>query len=186
MAGTAIWERTHCARSRAQSRPELDGDSVARREIAARIAAVSAELDEELRAGFADADWYVAGERVELPPGASLSRLASDLADQRYSKAPRVHSELVNRQRPSSNTQAGIRDLMHAMISAADKPALGIEGFPVTAGSTAPFSRLRAYITNPARRTASASLPTARSVKVTSPLGRQQKPFLQVDRRPFD
>ena len=68
------------------SRPELDGDSVARREIAARIAAVSAELDEELRAGFANADWYVAGERVELPPGASLSRLASDLADQRYSK----------------------------------------------------------------------------------------------------
>ena len=116
------------------SRPELDGDSVARREIAARIAAVSAELDEELRAGFADADWYVAGERVELPPGASLSRLASDLADQRYSKAPRVHSELVNRQRPSINTQAGIRDLMHAMISAADKPALGIEGFPVHRG----------------------------------------------------
>ena len=116
------------------SRPELDGDSVARREIAARIAAVSAELDEELRAGFADADWYVAGERVELPPGASLSRLASDLADQRYSKAPRVHSELVNRQRPSSNTQAGVRDLMHAMISAADKPALGIEGFPVHRG----------------------------------------------------
>lgn len=116
------------------SRPELDGDSVARREIAARIAAVSAELDEELRAGFADADWYVAGERVELPPGTSLSRLASDLADQRYSKAPRVHSELVNRQRPSSNTQAGVRDLMHAMISAADKPALGIEGFPVHRG----------------------------------------------------
>ena len=116
------------------SRPELDGDSVARREIAARIAAVSAELDEELRAGFADADWYVAGERIELPPGTSLSRLASDLADQRYSKAPRVHSELVNRQRPSSNTQAGVRDLMHAMISAAEKPALGIEGFPVHRG----------------------------------------------------
>ena len=76
-----------------------------------------------------DADWYVAGERVELPPSTSLSRLASDLADRRYSKAPRVHSELVNRQRPSSNTQAGIRDLMHAMISAADKPALGI-GIP--------------------------------------------------------
>ena len=116
------------------SRPELEGDSVARREIAARIAAVSSELDEELRAGFANADWYVAGKRVELPPGASLSRLASDLADQRYSKAPQVHSELVNRQRPSSNTQAGVRDLMHAMVSASDKPMLGIEGFPVHRG----------------------------------------------------
>ena len=116
------------------SRPELDGDSVARREIAARIAAVSAELDEELRAGFANADWHVAGERIELPAGASLSRLASDLADRRFSQAPRVHSELVNRERPSSNTQAGVRALMHAMISAADKPALGIEGFPVERG----------------------------------------------------
>ena len=116
------------------SRPELDGDSVARREISARIAAVSAELDEELRAGFANADWHVAGECIELPAGASLSRLASDLADRRYNQAPRVHSELVNRERPSSNTQAGVRALMHAMISAADKPALGIEGFPVERG----------------------------------------------------
>jgi hypothetical protein len=115
-------------------RPELAGDSVARREITARMAAVSADLEEELRGGFSDADWYVAGERVELPAGASLSRLASDLADRRYSKAPRIHSELVNRQRPSSNTQAGVRDLMHAMISASDKPVLGIEGFPVHRG----------------------------------------------------
>jgi hypothetical protein len=43
------------------TRHELDGDSVARREIAARMAAVSAELQEELRVGFADADWHVAG-----------------------------------------------------------------------------------------------------------------------------
>ena len=114
--------------------PELDGDSVARREIAARIAAVSAELAEELRAGFSNADWHVAGGRVELPPGASLSRLASDLADQRYNKSPRIHSELVNRQRPSRNTQGGVRDLMRAMISAADKPTLGIVGFPVHRG----------------------------------------------------
>jgi len=116
------------------SRPELDGDSVARREIAARIAAVSAELDEELREGFANADWYVGSERIQLPAGASLSRLASDLADRRFSQAPRVHSELVNRERPSSNTQAGVRALMHAMILASDKPALGIEGFPVERG----------------------------------------------------
>lgn len=116
------------------SRPELDGDSVARREIAARIAAVSAELEEELRAGFADADWHVGGERIELPLGASLSRLASDLADERYRESPRIHSELVNRQRPSSNTQKGVRDLMHAMIAAPSQEFLGIEGFPVHRG----------------------------------------------------
>ena len=115
-------------------RPELDGDSVARREIIARIAAVSAELEEELRAGFSDADWYVNGERIELQAGTSLSRLASDLADERYADAPRIHSELVNRQKPSSNTQKGVRDLMHAMIANPTQEALGIDGFPVHRG----------------------------------------------------
>jgi energy-coupling factor transporter ATP-binding protein EcfA2 len=116
------------------SRPELDGDNVARREIIARMAAVSAALEEDLRVGFAEADWHVAGARIELPPGASLSRLASELSDKRYDKAPQIHSELINRQRPSSNTQAGVRDLLKAMISASDKPFLGIDGFPVHRG----------------------------------------------------
>ncbi len=115
-------------------RPELDGDSVARREIAARIASVSSDLEEELRAGFTGADWFVDGDKVSFTLGASLSKLASDLADGRYPSAPRIHSELVNRHRPSSNTQAGVRDLMHAMVSASGKPFLGIEGFPIHRG----------------------------------------------------
>jgi hypothetical protein len=116
------------------SRPELDGDSVARREIGARMAAVSADLEEEFRVAFTDADWFVAGEPVELPSGATLSRLASDLADRRFADAPRIQSELINRQRPSSNTQAGVRDLMKAMIAAPEKEYLGIDGFPVERG----------------------------------------------------
>lgn len=115
-------------------RTELDGDSVARREITARIAAVSADLEEELRNGFANAEWFVGGDRVILPSGSSLSRLASDLADKHYHSSPRIHSELVNRQRPSSNTQAGVRDLLYAMISAPNKPFLDIKGFPVERG----------------------------------------------------
>lgn len=115
-------------------RPELDGDSVARREIAARIASVSSDLEEELRAGFAGAEWFVDGDKVNLASGGSLSKLASDLADRRYPSAPRIHSELVNRHRPSSNTQAGVRDLMHAMVSAPGEPFLGIEGFPIHRG----------------------------------------------------
>ncbi len=133
--GFVEWGRELIALEMVRSvRPELDGDSVARREISARIAAVSADLEEELRAGFADAEWFVSGERVLLPPGSSLSHLASDLAGRYYNNAPRIQSELVNRQRPSSNTQAGVRDLMYAMISASDRPLLAIEGFPVHRG----------------------------------------------------
>jgi hypothetical protein len=116
------------------SRPELDGDGVARREINARMAAVSADLEEEFRVAFTDAEWFVSGEPIKLPNGASLSQLASNLADQRFKDAPRIQSELINRQRPSTNTQAGVRDLMKAMVASPDKEFVGIEGFPVERG----------------------------------------------------
>lgn len=116
------------------SRPELDGDGVARREIGARMAAVSADLEEEFRVAFTGADWFVSGEPVNLPNGATLSQLASNLADRRFHDAPRIQSELINRQRPSSNTQAGVRDLMKAMAASPDKEFLGIEGFSVERG----------------------------------------------------
>jgi hypothetical protein len=117
-----------------KSRPELDGDTVAQREINARMAAVSADLEEEFRVAFSDARWFVGGDLVSLSGGGSLSQLASDLADRRFSEAPRIQSELINRQRPSSNIQAGVRDLMRAMIAFPGKQALGIEGFPVEMG----------------------------------------------------
>lgn len=116
------------------TRPELEGDNVARKEIAARIAAISAELEQELRSAFTQADWHVDGERVPLAADASLSQLASDLADRRFDKAPIIHSELINRQRPSSNTQAGVRTLMHAMTVASRHNLLGFDGYPVERG----------------------------------------------------
>lgn len=115
-------------------RPELDGDNVARREITARIAAVAGALEEELRNGFASAEWFLGGIALELPVRANLSGLASVLADKRYPKAPKIHSELLNRQRPSSNTQAGVRDLMHAMIRGEAQETLGIDGYPIERG----------------------------------------------------
>jgi hypothetical protein len=116
------------------SRPELEGDPVARREIAARISAVSADLEEELRHGFSNAAWYEAGKRLRLDDGASLSKIASGLADKRFEHAPKIHSELLNRQKPSSNTQGGMRALAHAMVKNANQATLAIEGFPVERG----------------------------------------------------
>src|SRR5437016_98459 len=98
------------------------------------MAAISADLEEEFRIAFADADWFVGGKQVELRSGGSLSRLASDLSDSRYPEAPHIQSELLNRQRPSSNTQGGVRELLKAMITSPEKEALGIEGFPIERG----------------------------------------------------
>jgi hypothetical protein len=114
--------------------PEIAGDRVARREIAARIAAVSAVLEEELRTAFVASEWYVHGRRYRSTCNFSLSQFASDLAAACFSMAPRINSELVNRQKPSSNSQAAVRQLLWAMTSKPTSPNLGLEGFSAERG----------------------------------------------------
>lgn len=115
-----------------QGRHELSGDAVARREVHARLAEVRSSLQEELRAGVANARWQIGAE----PPvsGLKLSRIASELADDLYDKAPEVWSELVNRESPSSNSVKARRDLMHRMLNNEGQENLGIEGFPAERG----------------------------------------------------
>ena len=116
------------------NRPELEGDQVARREIAARIASVCAQLEEELRASFNEATWYVRGKSNDESDAPTLARLVSRLADDTFPKAPIVHSELVNREKPSSNSQAAVRQLLHAMVGQGAVEYLGIEGYPAERG----------------------------------------------------
>jgi hypothetical protein len=116
------------------TRPELEGDSVARREIGARISAIAGQLEEELRAAFAGATWYVRGQSDRDSGPRALARLVSRLADETFPQTPIIHSELVNRERPSGNSQAAVRQLLHAMVTSADRPYLGIEGFPAERG----------------------------------------------------
>lgn len=115
-----------------QHRHELQGDSVARREVHARLADVRSSLQEELRAGIVNAKWQLGAAPAET--GLRISRIASKLADDLYAKAPRVWSELVNRESPSSNSVKARRDLMHRMLSNESQESLGIEGFPAERG----------------------------------------------------
>ncbi|TCJ41262.1 ATP-binding protein [Parafrankia sp. BMG5.11] len=119
--------------------PELEGDAVARREIDARLARLSAELDDRLRDAVDQVDWYGPREDLAVDLGentgpAGLSLLASRLADWRFSYTPRLHNELVNRTRPSSNAVAATRSLLHAMVEGRGAPKLGLQGYPPEAG----------------------------------------------------
>jgi hypothetical protein len=116
------------------TRQELEGDGVARREIAGRISTVSAQLEEELRAAFGDAIWYVGGKSDHDSGSRVLARLVSRLANETFAETPIIHSELINRERPSGNSQAAVRQLLHAMVDSPDQPYLGIEGFPAERG----------------------------------------------------
>jgi hypothetical protein len=121
-----------------ENTPELRDDPVARRELRARLAGVEAliraELDANLKlhrlAEAHGSTWFWQGQRVEVSERGGLSHLISSVCDQLYDKSPRLWNELINRRMLSSQAAAARRNLIEAMLTRADQPRLGIEGFP--------------------------------------------------------
>lgn len=114
--------------------PDLAGDTVAQREVAALHAALQGQLEEELRRAFDHATWHIKYKSAKSFAQAALNGIASDLADRRYGQAPRLYNELLNRIKPSSNAIAAQNTLLRQMVTAAGTPRLGIEGFPAEGG----------------------------------------------------
>ncbi len=114
----------------AAANPQIEGDAIARREVQARIAEVAAQLEQEIRRALSGAKWFAAGARTPDYDGLPMSAIASSEADLLFSEAPLIGSELINRDRPSSNVMAAVRSLLHAMVSKGDTERLGIDGFP--------------------------------------------------------
>ena len=123
-------------------RAELSGDAVARREVDARVARAAADLEERVRRAFISAEWKGGvdadhGAPIVMPHDAGLAALnavASTLADRRYPKSPRLHNELLNRIKPSSNAIAAQKALLKAMIETQGQERLGIDGYPAHGG----------------------------------------------------
>ena len=113
---------------------ELVGDPVARREVAARIAATQAQLEAALQDAFSSAKWYRKNHTSAHLDQEALNVVASELADKRYPESPCLHSELLNRQKPSTSAITAQNKLLHAMILNAGQPRLGINGFPAEGG----------------------------------------------------
>jgi hypothetical protein len=117
-----------------KTKPELDGDSVARRELIGRIAAVRASLEEELADAFGLARWFYQGDIQTKARPASLSAIASVIAQAKYPKSPHIFSELINREEPSSNSNKARKELMYRMVSHLEHENLGYDGLPADAG----------------------------------------------------
>jgi energy-coupling factor transporter ATP-binding protein EcfA2 len=121
------------------NRPELEGDAIARREVDAQIARISADLEDRLADAIDLVDWSLPdGAQLDVPNRlsgpAALSILASRLADWRYPLTPHLRNELVNRTRPSSNAAAATRALLRAMVEQTGQERLGMQGYPPEAG----------------------------------------------------
>jgi hypothetical protein len=114
--------------------PELVGDSVARRELSARLyeteQILRRELERALSSGGTDliCIWKGACEQVKGPRG--LNQFLSQVCDQVYDKTPVIQNELINRRQLSSAAAAARRSLMEAMLRGVENLNLGIEGHP--------------------------------------------------------
>lgn len=114
--------------------PELTGDSVARREVYARLAALQSLVEIELHKAFDTALWFRKNYQPKRLRQADLNGIASDLAERRYEQSPRLHNELLNRFKPSSNAIAAQNTLLRGMVLKEGEARLGIEGFPAEGG----------------------------------------------------
>ncbi len=116
------------------TRPELEGDAVARRELIGRMESVRAALEEELADAFSLSKWYRQGELQNRERGVSLSVIASSIAQDVFPRTPHILSELINREEPSSNSVRARKDLLYRMVTHADRENLGYDGYPADAG----------------------------------------------------
>jgi len=114
--------------------PELAGDAVARREVDSRLADLQSQVETELHQAFDDASWFRKHHSPKAYRYAELNSLASDLADRRFTQSPKIHNELLNRQKPSANAIAAQNTLLRQMVLNQGQPRLGIAGFPAEGG----------------------------------------------------
>ncbi len=116
------------------SYPELSGDQVARREVNARIAELQSLLETELQAALDSTKWFRNHKHSRVLNQDQLNHEASEIADRRFSECPKLHSELLNRQKPSSNAVAAQNALLRRMVLNEGDRRLGIDGYPAEGG----------------------------------------------------
>lgn len=134
--GTQLHEavaETQALRLVRDSRPELHTDPVAKKEFDDRFTAAElaeAELLNDLLQNPETAVWYHNNIDLDVTSKRKLQEEMSSMLEVAYEKAPRLHNELINRDRPSSQAVSARNKLLAAMLSHADEEDLGIEKFP--------------------------------------------------------
>jgi len=116
------------------TRTELEGDSVARKELSSRLGSLKASLQEELSEAFRTAAWYLQGACVNKENNVTITEMASNIAEEIFDQTPVINSELINRDELSSNIVKARRQLMYKMLQDGNLSRLGYEGYPADAG----------------------------------------------------
>jgi len=116
------------------TKTELEGDSVARRELTSRMSSLKGALQEELADSFRSANWFQSGRKLNDEQDFTVSAIASSIAEKIFHSTPLINSELINRDELSSNIVKARRELMYRMLKEGNVSNLGYEGYPADAG----------------------------------------------------
>lgn len=120
----------------ARNTPELEGDRIARRELAARHLAAQERLERTTARcfhtahSFRSCTWIHAGSEQHFPSARDLAASLSAACDRVYRNAPIVKNELINRRKLSSAAAAARRNLIERMLGHSTEARLGMEGYP--------------------------------------------------------
>lgn len=112
--------------------PVIEADWVARRELGERLAATRVTFERAISTTFsAEACRWImldpSGEK-ELPTGRGSAALSA-AADLAYPSTPKVHNEMLNRTKLTSQGAKARRLLLKAMIEHGTDPNLGFDGY---------------------------------------------------------
>ena len=120
----------------AENTPELEGDSVARRELSARLTETEREVSDQLATIFGRENegtciWYHKGQSTDIDSERARNEYISVICDEIYDETPVIRNELINRRKISGASTTARKKLIQSMLKDGDKKDLGItSGYP--------------------------------------------------------
>lgn len=109
---------------------EIHRDKIARREVNDRVEAIGGRIEHEIWQLITTAEWQTGSNGTTHQDWGSLTVLASAMANNRFSKSPRLRNELLNRTKPSASANSALKLLLHAAVLREGIEGLGFEKFP--------------------------------------------------------
>ena len=115
------------------TKQELNSDPVAKREFEDRLTA-SEQTESMMVQSLLDnpekSVWFSRGKPLSVTHKRNFQENLSSILKKAYNKAPELHNELINRDRPSIQANAARNKLLLAMLNHENEVDLGIEKFP--------------------------------------------------------
>lgn len=119
------------------NRPELNSDPIALREFRDRLNSAE-RIERNLLASIMekpfDAEWFWKGKNIKINSKRALQKELSAILDSVFKYTPKIHNELINRDKPSAQAAAARNKLISALVNNLHLQDLGITKFPAEKG----------------------------------------------------